>query len=88
MMSGFNVAQVGVFQAKISNDAGGEILGEHVADGNQTVEQCQTLWVRQVQRDAQLVAVLLVEIGPTIPELSMNFVLVDRVASIALQPPG
>ena len=80
-----DAAQVFVFQMEVSDGPGREILREHIADGNQVLQDFHAGGVGQVQGDAQLVAVMLVEIGPPVPELSFGFVLVESVAAVAFQ---
>ena len=82
---GLDAPQVSVFQTKLLDDAGREILGEHIGDGNQPAQQIQPLGVAQFQGEAQLVAVLFVEIGAAIPESALDFVAVNRIAAIAFQ---
>ena len=83
---GLEPAQVFVFQPEVLDDPRGKVLGEHIADAHQLPQQFQAAWMVQVQGNAQLIAVLLVEVGPPIPELPLNVVLKQRVGSVALQP--
>ena len=83
---GANLAQVVVLQPEVTDHSRREVLGEHVGYCDQVAQHFPPLVAAQVQRQPQLVAVLLVEVGPPIPEIPVHVVVVQRVGPVAFQP--
>ena len=79
--------QLFVSQAKVPDDPRGEVFRKYVANRYQPTQNLQPLRLPEIQRDAQLVAILLVEVRSSIPELPVNLVFVDGIAPVALQAP-
>ena len=83
---GADLAQVGVFQAEVSDDAGGEVFGENVGDGDEFPQHGAAGVAAQVQGQSQLVPVLFVEIGAPVPEIAGHFVMIEGVGAVAFEP--
>ena len=81
-----DLAQVAVFQPEVADDAGGEVFGEYVRNGDQFPQHGAAFRAAQIQGQAQFVAVLLVEIGAPVPEIARHFVLIQGIGAVALQP--
>ena len=86
IMSGRILPEVPVFQPEILYDPRREVLCEHVGNRDQVAQHGPTLVPAQVQRQSQLVPVLLVKVGPSVPELPVHVVVIQRVRSVAFQP--
>ena len=79
-------AQLFVLQPEVADDPGRKVLRENVGHGNQLPQDGAPLIPAQIQRQPQLVAVLLVKIGAPVPEIARHLVVIQRIGAVAFQP--
>ena len=84
-MSGLILRRSSYSNWKFLITLGREVLGEDVAYGHQVPQNGPARFIRQVQGDAQLVAVVFVEEAAPVPILAVHLVPVQRGATVDLQ---
>ena len=81
-----NLPQLLVLQTEVPDHPRSEVLGEHVADRDQLQQRAPTLRLCQVERQALLVSILLVEVDRPVPVLARRVIVVKARRPVQFDP--